>query len=51
MGVQKGIRILEEKEREQEEGRITCLIEVGNERWWIVRVYINGGMERKLENL
>jgi len=43
--------IIEEEMYEEEEGRMNCVIRIGEERWRIVGVYVNGDMERKLERL
>lgn len=51
IGTRKGIkeeRIIEEK---REVGVMECIVKIGEERWRIVGVYINGDIERKLEIL
>lgn len=42
---------MEEVEGEREKGRMECVIKIGEKRWRITGIYVNGDMERKLEGL
>lgn len=50
LGIREEIEV-EEVEREETEGRMSCLIRMGDERWKIIGLYVNGDMEKKLEGL
>lgn len=50
MGIREEIEV-EEVKREEIEGRIECAIRMGEDRWRIIRLYVNGDMKNKLEGL
>lgn len=51
MGIRKGMEIEEEKEEEREEGRMKCTLKMGQEKWRIIGLYVNGDMGKKLEGI
>lgn len=52
MGLRKEIEeIKEERRMKAEEGRIECKIRIGEERWRIIRIYVNNNIDRKMEGL
>lgn len=51
LGIRKDIAVQEEKEGREMEGIISGEIKVGNGSWRVMGVYINGDMEKKLEEL
>lgn len=50
MGIRDEIT-MEDVEGEGSEGRMECAIRLGEERWKIIGLYVNGDLERKLEGL
>lgn len=48
LGVKKNIEIIEVEE-EEEEGKVTCKIKVGEEKWRIIGIYVNRDLEKKWE--
>ncbi|KMQ87818.1 retrotransposable element tf2 protein type 2 [Lasius niger] len=51
LGIRKDVLIEEKGSREEEEGRLECTVKIGEIRWRIVGVYVNGDMGKKLEGL
>ncbi|KMQ82956.1 hypothetical protein RF55_21355 [Lasius niger] len=51
LGIKKDVLIEEKGSREEEEGRMECTVKIGEMRWRVVGVYVNGDMEKKLESL
>jgi len=47
LGIRKEL-IEEEEEAREEEGRMICRLIVGEEKWRVVGMYVNGGIERRL---
>jgi len=50
LGIRKEL-IEEEEEAGEEEGRMVCKIKIGEEKWRIVGMYVNGEIERRLESI
>ncbi|KMQ89370.1 retrotransposable element tf2 protein type 2 [Lasius niger] len=51
LGIKKDVIIKEEGSKEKKEGKMECIVKIGENRWKVVGVYVNGDMERKLEGL
>ncbi|KAL6431976.1 hypothetical protein ACFW04_007426 [Cataglyphis niger] len=50
IGVKEDIK-KETRGEEEEEGRIICNIRIENESWRIISIYVNGDIDKKLEDL
>jgi len=50
LGIRKDV-IEEEEEAGKEEGKMVCKLKVREEKWRVVKMYVNGEIGRRLENM